>query len=440
MNKKRIVAMLLAAAMTMPILGEKVYASTVTLPNGQIVANFENYQGIKVLKKGNWAPSTHKMLQKLIDENGIKSSNYNPQHKPYAVFDWDNTSIYNDTGEAFYLYQLENLDMKLTPEQFSMIIRKDVPKTNFSDAYKNKAGQALNIDIIAEDLDNDYKYLYENYRGLKGTKSLREIKNTEQYKNFVAKARFLYAAIGDSFSPDVSYPWVTYFTTGMTKEEVMDVAEKSNDYNLCSQIGKKILTSSLVAPGKSGVVSVEVETGLRALKEQADLFKTLRENGIEVYICSASFTDIVKVFATYAKYGYNLPEENILAMDLERDANGVIMPEYRKGYDQTQNKGKTKNIERFLVSKYGAGPILVGGDSSGDVPMMTDFKDTKNVLILNRLKGSKLGDLCKEAASTLGKNNAKYLLQGRDENTGELRSSEKSIMFGKELSQAQLLK
>lgn len=33
----------------------------------------------------------------LIDENGIKSDNYDSNNKPYAVFDWDQTCIFNDT-------------------------------------------------------------------------------------------------------------------------------------------------------------------------------------------------------------------------------------------------------------------------------------------------------------------------------------------------------
>ncbi len=57
----------------------------------------------QVLTPGKWAPNTYKSMQKLIDENGVKSPAYNSAKKPYVVFDWDNTAIMNDTEEALYM-------------------------------------------------------------------------------------------------------------------------------------------------------------------------------------------------------------------------------------------------------------------------------------------------------------------------------------------------
>ena len=60
----------------------------------------------QILTPGKWAPNTYKSMQKLIDENGVKSPSYNSSKKPYVVFDWDNTAIMNDTEEALYQYQI----------------------------------------------------------------------------------------------------------------------------------------------------------------------------------------------------------------------------------------------------------------------------------------------------------------------------------------------
>ncbi|WP_174807016.1 haloacid dehalogenase-like hydrolase [Paenibacillus elgii] len=385
-----------------------------------------------------WAPANHKAIQALIDDYGIGSKSYNKDKRPYAVFDWDNTSAFNDVEETLLTYQLTNLQFKMTPEQFVSAIKKNIPKDNFKKEFNNKAGKPVQIDLISEDLGADYKYLYENYKGFKGTKSLEEIKATPQYQDFVAKARYLYEAIGGTFSPDVSYPWVTYLFSGMTEKEVRQLAGASIDYNLQDAIGEKTLTSPGELPGQAGVVEVKIKTGLRAFAEQQNLYKTFMDNGIDVYICSASFVDVVKEFASNPKYGYSLPEDHVLAMELERDAAGVIQPEYRKGYDQTQGKGKTKTIERFLVSKYGHGPLFVAGDSDGDTEMLTDFKDMKLGLIVNRLKGGEIGELSKTAANGIGTGNAKYLLQGRDDNTGAFRNTEKSVSLGS--SEEKLLK
>lgn len=56
-----------------------------------------------ILLEGNWKPEIHQRLQKLIEEHGIKSSAYDKDQKPYAVFDWDNTTVINDIGEATLL-------------------------------------------------------------------------------------------------------------------------------------------------------------------------------------------------------------------------------------------------------------------------------------------------------------------------------------------------
>ncbi|MFX0549539.1 haloacid dehalogenase-like hydrolase [Hathewaya histolytica] len=396
----------------------------------QSTNNTANQAEVK-LEKGNWAPENYKALSALIEKHGKNSKDYNAQKKPYAVFDWDNTTIINDVEEALLAYQLENLEFKMTPEEFSKTIRINIPKDNFKPECNNKEGKPVNIELVGADIDSDYKFLYENYKGFKGTKSLDEIKKTTEYKDFIAKTRYLYASIGESFSSDVSYPWVTYLFAGMNEKEVAELTKKSNQYWLKHELGEETWTSPAELKGKAGVVSVKFNTGLRTLKEQQNLYKTLMANGIDVYICSASFIDVVRAFATDSEFGYELPKENVFAMELERDDKGVIKSEFRKGYDQTQSKGKTKTIERFLVKKHGGqGPLIVGGDSAGDVAMLSDFKDTKFSLIVNRCKGGDLGKLSKEAADTIGKDDARYYLQGRDENTGEFRPTQKSVFLG----------
>ncbi|GAA0784366.1 haloacid dehalogenase-like hydrolase [Hathewaya limosa] len=392
------------------------------------------------LEQGNWAEKNYKDLQAVIDNHGKDSKNYDANKKPYAVFDWDNTTIVNDVEEALLAYQLENLEFKMTPKEFSETIRTNIPKDNFKPDCNNKEGKPVNIDSVGADIDSDYKFLYENYKGFKGTKSLDEIKKTPEYKDFIAKTRYLYAAIGETFSSDISYPWVTYLFRGMKQPEVATLTEKSNDYWLKQKLEKITWTSPTELKGKAGVVSVEFNSGLRTVKEQQNLYKTLMANGIDVYICSASFIDVVREFATNPKYGYELPKENITAMQLKRDDKGVIKAEYDSdNYFQTQGPGKTKTIKKFLQEKHGGqGPIIVGGDSNGDVAMLSDFKDTKFSLIVNRCKDGGIGELSKKAADTMKDANARYHLQGRDDNKGEFRPSEKSILLG--ASEEKLLK
>ena len=386
----------------------------------------------QVLTPGKWAPNTYKSMQKLIDENGIKSPNYNSSKKPYVVFDWDNTAIMNDTEEALYQYQIENLAFKLTPEEMGALVAKNVPAGAFLKDYNNAAGQPVTLEALVADIVSSYKYIYENYIGFKGLMSLEDIKKTDEYQDFRAKMWYAYEAIGDTYGTKVSYTWVLFFFKNMTTGEVEALAEKSNDYALGQAISRAKWVSPASLPGKAGVVGVSRWTGLRLTEEIADLMHTFRDNGIDVYICTASLEDVVGVFASNPKYGYKLPRTNVIGMRLEK-VNDVYQDTYKKDYPQTAEGGKTVVLKMLLADKKGYDPIFIAGDSNGDWNMMVDFKGIKRILVVNRLRsGKKIGALSAEAAATIGKPDARVLLQGRNENTGLWMPTEYMLKYGRD--------
>lgn len=176
-----------------------------------------------------WNSENHARLSRLIDE-------YRHQGH-YVVFDWDYTSIYQDTQENLFRYQIDNLRFKATPAEFAAAIRKDIPATDFAADYVNVDGRKINITQIAADLDERYAFLYANYIG-EQKMTLAQIQQTEEFKDFRGKLAFLYEAIGGSFSHDVSYPWVLYLFAGMSRQEVMALAKEANDYGLGQALGK----------------------------------------------------------------------------------------------------------------------------------------------------------------------------------------------------------
>ena len=386
----------------------------------------------QVLTPGKWAPNTYKSMQKLIDENGVKSPNYNSSKKPYVVFDWDNTAIMNDTEEALYQYQIENLAFKLTPEEMGALVAKNVPAGAFLKDYNNAAGQPVTLDALVADIVSSYKFIYDNYIGFKGLMSLEDIKKTDEYQDFRAKMWYAYEAIGDTYGTKVSYTWVLFFFKNMTTGEVETLAEKSNDYALGQAISRAKWVSPASLPGKAGVVGVSRWTGLRLTEEIADLMHTFRDNGIDVYVCTASLEDVVGVFASNPKYGYKLPRANVIGMRLEK-VNDVYQDTYKKDYPQTAEGGKTVVLKMLLADKKGYDPIFIAGDSNGDWNMMVDFKGIKRILVVNRLRsGKKIGALSAEAAATIGKPDARVLLQGRNENTGLWMPTEYMLKYGRD--------
>lgn len=394
----------------------------------------QTIQQAQVLEKGNWESSLHTRLSKLIEENGKMSSNYSETKKPYAVFDWDNTTVINDIGEATFTYQISNLEFKMTPERFEQAIRNGLPEDNFKEEFNNKDGEAVNINKIAKDLVSDYTFLSNEYSGMNGTKSLEEVKQTPEFKDFSAKLRYLYEAVGGTFSSDISYPWVTYLYAGMTSEEVGALTEKSIDFALKDDLVYETWESPSDLKGESGQVSVTFKRGVRSVKEMQNLYKTLMDNGIDVYVCSASYYDVIIPYATNSKYGYNVPKDHVFAMRLEKDDKGVIQSKLDAKYAQTQGEGKTKTIKELIAVHHdGAEPILIGGDSNGDYAMLKDFPELQVGLIFNLLRDPNkgIGLLAKEAVDTYEKEDEKYFLQGRDENKGVLISGRETIKLDK---------
>lgn len=101
-------------------------ASLEAAASGNAVSTEQKREGhcIQVLNKGKWAPDTYKSVQNLIDKHGAGSTAYDPNRKPYVVFDWDHTSIMNDTEEALFLYQIDHLAYNMQPEEFYEVIKR----------------------------------------------------------------------------------------------------------------------------------------------------------------------------------------------------------------------------------------------------------------------------------------------------------------------------
>ena len=320
-------SLMLVAALVAGVLAG--CAQTPSAPEQSLQAQ----QAIKLADR-NWDKFNKAQLEKLIAQNGKSSASYNPAKPPYAVFDWDNTMVFLDVEEATLIYQLENLKFNMTPAQMDKALRMNIPATNFKPDYNSAAGQPVSIDLAVPDAVESYTWLYDNYAGLKGKLSLDEVKKSPHYMNFITKVRYLYEAIGDTFDVSVSYPWVLYLFTGLDEQQVRKMVQETVDWQLTQPVEKVKWTSPATLPGKAGVVSVSWKNGLRLMPEMQDLFHTFRAAGIDVWICSASFVDVIKEISSNPKYGYNNPADRVVAMELERDAKGAIQTEFRRGYDQ----------------------------------------------------------------------------------------------------------
>lgn len=106
-------------------------------------------------------------------------------------------------------------------------------------------------------------------------------------------------------------------------------------------------------------------------------------------------------------------------------------------YAQTRVRARAPSSPISSPPKYDRrGPLIVFGDSAGDWNMMTDWMesgDTVLGVIFNRYRkpsSDPIWEGSNEAAQTIGDADARFVLQGRDENKGQLRPSEYSILLG----------
>ena len=359
------------------------------------------------IKKGSWNQRAFTFINKLIAKHGIDSPNYDPNMKPFAVFDWDNTSIIGDVEEATFYYLVTELAFKINPYELLEIIRKNVDKSDFAAKYTNMEGQRINIDKISADIYKAYKELYQKSERLAGTLPLDKIKETDAYKEFVTKMFFRYQAADFDKNAEDPYCWMTFLLTNYKEEEIYKLCNESFAY-IKSQKAHIETWKSPDMKSKAGRIETSYFVGMGHVPEMVDLFKTLEENGIDVYVVSASAQEIVRAFVT--SNSYNLEEEKVLGLRLAKDTEGKIIPSLDKSYPLTQKAGKSETIRKLIQNENNYGPILVGGDSDGDFDMFTVFKESDLGIIIDVDRLGKINELKKAALA----GSDRFVIQARD--------------------------
>ncbi len=388
------------------------------------------------LDRLNWSKKNYEVLDHMINEYGKGGDSYAKNKAPYAVLDWDQTCAHFDVEEAVLRYQLTNLRFSMTKDQFKYDLLKDTINgvTKLSESFQNILLSDINKDLVSE-----YNFLYDNFIAPGAPMSLSDIQQTPEYKDFVVKVGFLYNGYCETpgIGADYGYSWVLYLFAGYTTDEVKAMAKQAISYELGNQLSKQSWHSPVGFVTNAGEVSFSYKTGLRILPEMQSLISVCENRGIQVYIVSASYKPVVEVFSGFECFGYNVPDDNVIAMELATDANGKILPEYKAGWFKTQRQGKVDAINRVIKEEQGKNwdPLFSAGDSDGDYEMSTAFPEMKLTLIWNRVKGGDIGKLCKQAVDEVSSPFPRYILQGRNENTGIAMPCSESILLGSTVPQ-----
>ena len=419
-----------------------------------------------LLVRRDWADDVKQSLNDLMEIYGKYGTA--PAESPYAVFDFDNTSCIFDVEEQLAVYQLEVMAFAIQPGEL-----KKVLLTGLTDVDKDLTdfgyGKGSLNDWI-DDISVAYGKLWEKY-GPFTPKGVDEEKRTRMqadpfWKEFSVKMRALYSLIYDAQSSDVAYPWVTYWFTGMTEEEIYDLAKEA--FAIYKDVDTAVVTwtSPETIPSKTGIVSYEWTSGIQVTENIRELWCALDANGIDVWVCSASCTGAVR--AAIDLFGLHEYCTGMLAMTNKKDGSGKYIAEYdaengcgfyankdgswtrmdRPTKAQTQGIGKVTAIANAISPEYNhKGPIAGFMDSTGDFNFCTEFETLRLVVCFNRANrkvtdgGGLIAELAIYQKDTLGYDLKKandsgdtlYVLQGRDENGKRtLRNSNSTILLGSE--------
>ena len=420
---------------------------------------------VSQLQHADWNPEVKDAINAMIANNDDPTA--------YAVFDFDNTCSIFDVEEQLAIYQLQTMSFDETVDatKLAEILKTELNPEYFTAPAPASGDYCANKDATYQDwidditaafaeLDKDYDF---TPAGLTPEQQVA-IQATPQWKEFATKMRAMYDCVFDSESAAVAYPWVLYWFTGMTEQEVYDLAKASHTFYKGEE-SKYVTWETDLLGSKCGPCSYEFTWGTAVSDNIVELWKVLDENGIDVWICSASATDPIR--AAIDVWGGHDYITGMMAMTNKLDADGKYINEYdwEGGYawlpkaggewekdtvkqkTQTQGKGKVIAIQNVLYPKYhDHGPIAGFMDSTGDYNFCTEFESLEAVICFNRASrkvtdgGGVIAELAVYQADDLkydftAANRAGdtlYLLQGREENgLRGLRPERKTMRLGK---------
>jgi phosphoserine phosphatase len=366
------------------------------------------------LPAGNWAPENHARLDAWLASLAQRTAR---GEKLTAAFDWDNTCVFRDIGDATLRWQADHLELRLTPDELAQVLPERIGEVD------TIAGVRL-ADVRADLLDA-YKTLWPAI----GRGEADKVRGTPAHQDFRAKLAWLYDAVGSDsrVGHAYGYQWVTRFLAGMSEREVHKLSDTIVRTAAKEPLGKELWTAA--SEGKSGKLSFAVDTGMRAQDEVKELMRGLKRAGVEVYVVSASLQALVQGAAT--ALGYEVLRKNIFGMRLSENAEGKYTTSAPADYFTPYREGKTALIRALLPFV----PVLVAGDANTDYEMLTDFgAQTEIRLVFNRNSSGDIRRLYDEAVSdterTPGPGHSVTLLQGRDENTGLCQADRRTTPSG----------
>jgi phosphoserine phosphatase len=324
-----------------------------------------------------WYGTNRQTLTTWLDSKGCDSAGYDDNVKPIALFDWDNTVVKNDVGDALTFYMIAQGKVRQPPNQnwkltspymvdaAAAALTRDCGTTVAAGAVlptNTVAGQACADQMLSMYVDNLVK----------------------------GEATPTTAFIGHDFRRmEPTYAWTPQLLAGYTHEEIAQFSLNA--------------TGPMFAAAEGTTQTVGTRAGLNAYLHIYDQIKDLaagaQSRGYDVWVITASPQDLVGALAPMIGVAAN----HVIGIRSQTDGNGKLlytfegcgpvadgsatMISYIEGKRCWVNKVIYGDTTATAINRRSAADrarqVFAAGDSDTDIEFL---RDSQYKLVINRQK------------------------------------------------------
>jgi hypothetical protein len=219
---------------------------------------------------GGWLPKNRDRLNALLVEKGIASASYDPKNRPVAAFDWDNTMVKNDCGDATFFWMIQH-DKILQPAGrdwgTTSAYLTPAAKAALNAACDAAAAPGAPIPTSATPACADEVFaIYDGGKTMGGA---------DAWLNAI------------TLTQNQPYAWVGELQAGYTPEEIRQMSRAAFDANAWASAG------ALQTVG----TNKKVTGWVRIYEQMHDLVGALQDNGFDVWVTTASPQFVIEPIA-----------------------------------------------------------------------------------------------------------------------------------------------
>ena len=313
-----------------------------------------------------------------------------PAERPMAVFDFDNTCVFRDVGQAVFFHQLSGLRYRIRPEELAGLL------------------PATQADLDGRPMGAVIDTLVTSYRRLWPMIEAGEAEAARQLPDAGLFAALLLwftdrARRDERLGPRYVLPFMGKLLAGYDLAGLRRFAAEVVHAAQGEPLVETTLTWEAAEP--LGRIQASHPLGLQPHPEMLTLMHRLQGLGIDCAILSASTEWLVEEAARLL--GFPVAPERTFGIRVALDARGRLTTGDPDDYPVTYRQGKAEVIRRFLPGR----PVLVAGDADTDYEMLT-LPEVDIRLLVNRNQSGLISTLYQDP---------RILLQGLDQATGRFR-------------------